>query len=119
MRVFRILNCPQVAMPAVPLIAALLLMLCGPSAQATGIYWTNQLASTIGRANLDGTGVNESFIKGAQAPCGIAVDAKHIYWTNFGAQSTGTTIGRANLDGTGSNEHFVSSANGPCRVAIG
>ena len=37
---------------------------------------------TIGRANLDGTGVDQSFITGATAACGIAVDARHVYWTN-------------------------------------
>ena len=37
------------------------------------IYWTTN--STIGRANLDGTGVNQSFITGATRPDGVAVDA--------------------------------------------
>jgi len=29
------------------------------------VYWTNNSSGTIGRANLDGTGVNQSFITGA------------------------------------------------------
>lgn len=37
------------------------------------LYWTN--AGAIGRANLDGTGANQSFITGASQPVGVAVDA--------------------------------------------
>ena len=44
------------------------------------VYWTDQATDTIARANLDGTGVNQSFITGAGAPDGVAVD---------GTQSTG------------------------------
>ena len=48
------------------------------------VYWANPHADTIGRANLDGTGVNQSFITGT-APVGVAVDAGHVYWANAGA----------------------------------
>ena len=41
-------------------------------------------ADTIGRANLDGTSVNQSFITGADCPAGVAVDADHVYWANPG-----------------------------------
>ncbi|MBI3660071.1 hypothetical protein HY230_06330 [Candidatus Acetothermia bacterium] len=37
------------------------------------IYWANRNTGTIGRANLDGTGVNQSFITGASIPFGVAV----------------------------------------------
>ena len=33
---------------------------------AAHVYWTNSGTGTIGRANLDGTGVNQSFITGAE-----------------------------------------------------
>jgi hypothetical protein len=77
-------------------------------------------APPIGRANLDGTHVNQSFIKGANNPAGVAVDAAHIYWTNSGAYQTGkpTTIGRANLNGTGVNERFITGTNGSCGLAL-
>ena len=39
----------------------------------TSIYWANQTPGTIGRANLDGTDVNQSFITGANFPFDIAV----------------------------------------------
>ena len=38
------------------------------------MYWGNFGSTTIGRANLNGTGVTQSFISGAEAPCGVAVD---------------------------------------------
>src|SRR5436190_846943 len=69
---------------------ALLALLALVGASAPGaeafVYWANQ-NGTIGRANLDGTGVNQRFITGTttsenQAAAGIAVDAAHIYWTN-------------------------------------
>ena len=34
------------------------------------VYWANIGTGTIGRANLDGTGANQSFITGARAPRG-------------------------------------------------
>ena len=68
----------------------------------------------IGRANLDGTGVNQSFITGVSSPTGVAVDAGHVYWANVAAD----TIGRANLDGTGVNQSFITGAGGPCGVAV-
>ena len=44
------------------------------------IYWTNYGTDTIGRADLDGSNVNQSFITpGAFQPGGVAVDAEHIY----------------------------------------
>ncbi len=66
--------------------------------------------TSIGRANLDGTGVNQSFISGAQGPCGVALEGTHVYWANEGYSAKGTTIGRANLDGTGVNQSFIGGA---------
>jgi hypothetical protein len=70
----------------------------------------------VGRANLDGTGANQSFVNGATGPVGVAVDGSFIYWANtFGSAST---IGRASLDGTGVNQSFISGATAPCGVAV-
>ena len=71
------------------------------------VYWANYDAGTIGRANLDGTGANQSFITGASIPVGVAVDGGHVYWANAGTNS----IGRANLDGTGANQSFITGAS--------
>ena len=78
------------------------------------LYWANYGTGTIGRANVDGTGANQSFISGASGPVGVAVDASHVYWANF---DTGT-IGRANLDGTGVNQSFITGASDPAGVAV-
>ena len=83
------------------------------------VYWANYGGegtaggSTIGRANLDGTGRDNSFITGASFPCGVSVDAGHVYWAN-GEDDTGTTIGRANIDGTGADQAFIGGASNPC-----
>ena len=78
------------------------------------VYWSNVNNNTIGRANLDGSGVNQSFIT-ATSPAGVVVDSGHIYWANRGAVNT---IGRANLDGSGVNQSFITGANTPGGMAI-
>ena len=78
------------------------------------VYWANVGGTTIGRANLDGSSPNQSFITGASGPCGVAVNSAHIYWAN----STTGTIGRANLDGTSPDQSFIPGANIPCGVAV-
>src|SRR5207249_4989725 len=68
------------------------------------VYWTETAIGTTGRANLDGSGVNLTFISGLDRPQGMAIDSAHIYWvTGLG------TIGRANLDGTASMEPSSSA----------
>ena len=74
---------------------------------------------TIGRANLDGTLVEESFITGADRACGVAVDAAHVYWlTGRGEVDGGSRIGRANFDGTGANRSFITGFDFGCGVAV-
>ena len=70
------------------------------------IYWTApnrgdpKGTAKIGRANLDGTGVEDllTVADGLISPQGIAVDgaAQRLYWTDQGA----ATIQSANLDGS-------------------
>jgi hypothetical protein len=83
------------------------------------IYWTagccrshppDPVSASIGRANLDGTDVDPSFITGFDrfaGPTGVAVDANHIYWSQFGSQTQTAAIARANLDGTGIDRTFI------------
>ena len=98
---------------------------CGIAVAGQYIYWMNNAESskpvTIGRARLDGTGVNKRFITDVTNGCGIAVAGGHIYWTNTGfADSRHATdaIGRANLDGTGVNQRFIRTASAPGCVAV-
>ena len=44
----------------------------GLAVDADHLYWAT---GTIGRANLDGTSPDQSFITGANQPCGVAVDS--------------------------------------------
>jgi hypothetical protein len=81
------------------------------------VYWTGAnggSATTIARANLNGTSPNKTFITGAHNPCGVAVNKTNIYW----AGDVGSAIGRANLDGTGVNQNFISTGTGVCGVAV-
>jgi Ca2+-binding RTX toxin-like protein len=88
----------------------------GVAVDSNVIYWANNGANTIGRANIDGSGVpDQSFITGASDPQGVAVDGTYIYWANG---STGT-IGRANIDGSGvPDQSFITGASRPTGVAV-
>ena len=96
--------------------AAFAVVVCGwLAAQANAfVYWTNSDNSAIARANLDGTGANQSFITGGNNPAGLAVDGQYVYWTNTFSSS----IGRANLDGTGVDQSFISDANGAWGLSV-
>ena len=101
------------------LFAALALLL--PAGAQASLYWGAggaMGAGTIGHANNDGTGVNQSFISAPNNFCGVAVDGSHIYWANLGGGGV-ATIARANLDGTHVNESFIGYVPGqPCGVAV-
>jgi hypothetical protein len=77
--------------------------------------WKAASGGTIGRARLDGTEVDQSFILGRN-PAGLAIAGDYLYWSNpFG----GGTIGRARLDGTDVNQAFIAGASTPQGVAVG
>ncbi len=87
------------------------------------LFWANYIGGSIGRANLNGTGVDEAFVGAGDGPCGVAVYGGHIYW----GEEHGEAIGRANLNGTGVDLNFISAGvsavaaaagGGPCGVAV-
>src|SRR5262245_43931331 len=91
------------------------------------LYWANDTPGpgTIGRARLDGTGVEQSFVSGTgRRPCWVALDRKHIYWGEalggkVGSPDKGGAIGRANRDGSGVKATFIPTpAHHGCGVAI-
>ena len=113
----------QIARPSWPtragllalLIASLISWSLAPAARAQGhVYWAwgtsinpfDPAPSGIGRANLDGTGVDQNFIIFHGNPIAIAVDGAHIYWLNTDIRAA--TIGRAKLDGTGVEPSFIT-----------
>ena len=63
------------------------------AADSQHVYWAN--FRSIGRANLDGTGVDQNFIPNIDNNQGqaVAVDGQHVYWTAAGAGGDGR-IGR-------------------------
>src|SRR5262245_5390082 len=91
------------AVAAAAAVAAVLLLAAtgGQAVVSRHVYWVNGHAGTIGRANVDGTGADESFITGAGYPVGVAVDSNYVYWAG---DIPDGTIGRANLDGTGADD---------------
>src|SRR3954470_8177420 len=95
---------------AAVLLAAVALLALPPLASANFVYWASGGQTTIGRAKLNGTAVNNAFIAGLSNVGGVAVDSKFIYWTQ--GQGATSTIGRANLDGSGVNPNFIPHASG-------
>jgi hypothetical protein len=81
-----------------------------------GAGWARQ--RQIARAKIDGTDVDQNFIT-AGGPAGVAVEGKHIYWTNdgeTGALGGGQSIGRAKLDATYINQSFIIGASHSART---
>ena len=87
----------------------------GVAVNSTYIYWTNEDTFTIGRANLDGTDVDQNFITGLLANA-VAANDKFIYWTEVGAGSD--SIGRARIDGTGFDPTFISNLTNAGGIAV-
>ena len=95
----------------------------GLAVNGSHIFWSNSNCaasdSAIGRANINGTSPNQSFIPlGANAAAdGITLGSNHIYWASppvFGSSS----IGRANLDGTEAQKSFIRRTQPSWGVAI-
>ena len=94
---------------------------CGVAVNGSHVFWVNRgdpsavTTSHIGRANLNGTGVNQKFIPniGMEA-CGVDVNGTHIFWGNAFVQGVagGGTIGRANLNGSGADPDFIDNQGG-------
>ena len=93
---------PTIRVGVLGLCAAFLLVLplaLAPRAEAY-IYWTTD-SGAIGRANLDGTGIDESFVVAPGVTPDVAVGARHLYWTESLPIGFQFMIERAKLDGTG------------------
>lgn len=78
-----------------------------PASAQAYIYWSAS-DSTVGRANLDGSGLDSEFIPTSATPYGVAVDDDYVYWAN----NNGFSVGRASLDGTGVDQDLFSVATG-------
>lgn len=85
---------------------------CGVAVNSTHLYWTDQLG-TVGRANLNGSGIDVDFVSAGTPLCGTAIDAEYVYYTRT---STGG-ISRASLS-TGTAEPVSISSTANCAVAV-
>ena len=96
--------------------------------------FTNEVPGSIGRADLNGAAVNQTFISdpawrcpafGACSPQGLAVDAAFLYWSNGVVTEGGgctaaagcDTIARAKPDGTGVNKAFIPPPSNTLQAA--
>src|ERR1700722_12391756 len=90
-----------------------------PSSSQAYVYWTNNANGTVGRANINGKGANESFIQsltnGTVGGAGMTVNKQYIYWTSANG-GTATTIARAKLNGSGVKSNFITGAQNPCGI---
>ncbi len=68
--------------------------------------------TAIGRANIDGSGAQPSFIPTTAK--WTAVDSGHVYWTNTEAG----TIGRADIGGANPDPSFVTGLENPEGIAV-
>jgi hypothetical protein len=83
----------------------LVAFLVGTVAPASAyVYFGN--GPHVGRATLDGSGVDNKFIETEGFMSGVAVDSAHVYWVDNG---TGN-VGRASLDGGSIEPEFVPAA---------
>jgi hypothetical protein len=71
---------PTTLAAVLALLAALLVLplALAPRAEAF-IYWVNNRTGTIGRANLDGTGIAQRFMD-VGITRDLTLDSEHIYW---------------------------------------
>ena len=79
-----------------------------------GGYVITYYPGSIGRANLDGTSVEQSFISGlngSQNMTAVVTDVDHVYWGQYSFTRQGdvydSRIGRADIDGTNVDQDFV------------
>jgi hypothetical protein len=110
------------------------------------IYWADPVDGTIGRAELNGPGFQDEFIKpppttveeeienppGSEefetitkqvpsAPRYVAVDSGHVYWTNTAdGKNEHGTIGRADIEGTPASvePECIKGASDPQGIAV-
>ncbi len=85
-----------------------LVMAIGAASAHAYIYWAiggpgGSGGTTIGRADLDGSGVTHSFASGASNPAAITIDSNYIYWANDGTFS----IGRVKLNGSDPQPNWI------------
>jgi uncharacterized cupredoxin-like copper-binding protein len=79
------------------------------------IYWTTGNYDTVGRAYLDGAGVDQHFITDANDATSLVLGAngEWVYWLNAGADGGNGAIARAQVDGKDVQQDFISPVRDP------
>ncbi|HET6997454.1 MAG TPA: hypothetical protein VFI03_02605 [Solirubrobacterales bacterium] len=91
--------------------------ICDLAVNDTHLYWSAWFG--IWRVNLDGPATPVQVLPGMNNPCGMAIDANHVYWVHRPeVNGTGKGIGRATLDGLGRSDTFISGIDGVCDLAV-
>ncbi len=84
-------------------------LLIVPASAKAYIFWSspNGNDSKIGRAGLDGSGVNNDLVTGIRTGVGVATDGAYVYWGESGnGVLSFAQIGRATIDGGEPNHEF-------------
>ncbi len=79
---------------------------CDVEVDGQYVYWTLYNSTYIGRANLDGSSPDPTWLQVGTGvePCGLALDSNYLYWTvRYANDAVGTTIGRTTIDGSLAN----------------
>jgi len=87
--------------------------LCGVALDAAHVYW-GEFGKGIGRARLDGSDPEPSFITGIEGPCGIALQGGYIYWTQIGPHGG---VQGTEIEGSHSFETIVNQGYFPFGIA--
>ena len=89
---------------------------CGIEVDGSHIYWAGNSSDDIGRANINGIGVNYEHVSlsSKSTLCDVAVDRNYLYWADRGLDA----IGRSDLDGSNADPEFIPMAERPCGVAV-
>ena len=112
------------ALALLPVTAALL---CFAAPASAYVYWDygNTVGHTfIGRANLNGSGVDNTWVEippasnGTLGGCGMALNSSFLYWANCNGGQGADTIGRVAINGTGADNNFISGGSNECGVAV-
>lgn len=85
----------------------------GASSASAYLYWTEFTGSSVNRTTASGAEETREWVSSATEPVFVAVDAGHIYWSNWSS-----TIGRANLEGEEVQPELVKGASNPRGVAV-
>ena len=87
---------------------AVVVFACLAARAGAFVYWSNNslglAVGTVGRSNLDGSAVDQSFSMAGNTPQGVAVDGAHLY----AGLHNPDRIERSNLDGSGVDQSFIT-----------